>query len=466
MLNLFKSFIKAIDEKASPRRWRTNLHRENEVIQESAIFKLNVDCCNEIFEYLSVEDLYSFGQTCKSFQKVAGAYFNENYSAANVQIDDNNISVCLNRRYYKSMRTVKVQKFSAFISKLTIALDKSDCFEINNDEFTSIKHIELINGSVTSAKVNNIQKILEKVETVEISWCPIENDLYKSLLRLCKNLKCLHIQNFSMPDEMNWLIHDYPLLEHLKWMPTMTDEIKELNNFLERHPNVRILSINSSLFWKNQQQFLKSTAKLDLLEYEELYPKMATADSDVWCILNQLHENGFYKKINFHIRSVNKAISEKITFIRGLQKLVILEFNKSFNLINLKNLKQLDILRYPKPTEMKILAKNLTKLERIFIGDATIKDIIPFVKYSMNLMKLNVAFNDDIQSNEAHKSNAFLDCIKLNKAREKFNGAKKITVFVQENDFLETKWMNNGNINMEFVEIKRIDSINWEHQFN
>lgn len=42
------------------------------------IFKLNIHCFDEMFEYLSLKDLLSFGQTCKGLQNVAGKYFKRN----------------------------------------------------------------------------------------------------------------------------------------------------------------------------------------------------------------------------------------------------------------------------------------------------------------------------------------------------------------------------------------------------
>lgn len=48
----------------------------------SSIFTLTVDCFDEIFDYLTLEDLCSFGQTCRKSQQIAGNYFKSNYSNA------------------------------------------------------------------------------------------------------------------------------------------------------------------------------------------------------------------------------------------------------------------------------------------------------------------------------------------------------------------------------------------------
>lgn len=41
-------------------------------------FKLNVDCLNKVFDYLSFDDVHSIGKTCKPMQQVAGGYFQTN----------------------------------------------------------------------------------------------------------------------------------------------------------------------------------------------------------------------------------------------------------------------------------------------------------------------------------------------------------------------------------------------------
>lgn len=56
------------------------------------IFKLDIDCFNEIFEYLSMEDVHSVGKTCKTMQQVAGEYFRQNCSAAK--------NICKNDGFY------------------------------------------------------------------------------------------------------------------------------------------------------------------------------------------------------------------------------------------------------------------------------------------------------------------------------------------------------------------------------
>lgn len=52
--------------------------------QTGVIFKLDIDCFEESFDYLPFKDLVNVGGTCKRLQKVAGHCYQQNYSAAAV----------------------------------------------------------------------------------------------------------------------------------------------------------------------------------------------------------------------------------------------------------------------------------------------------------------------------------------------------------------------------------------------
>lgn len=52
-----------------------------------SIFKMIADCWYEVFDFLSMEDVHSFGQTCKAFQQIAGEYFQWKYGAVTACCD-------------------------------------------------------------------------------------------------------------------------------------------------------------------------------------------------------------------------------------------------------------------------------------------------------------------------------------------------------------------------------------------
>lgn len=155
----------------------------------SPIFKLNVDCCEEILEYLRLEDLNSFGQTCKPLNKVAGEYFKDNYCASDIKLTNNNsIAVYLN----PVQREISMPNFNQFTTKLNIYFSETQYLDIKCDEFKSIKQLCIL-GSINERKINYIRNILPKIEVLEIKWGCFTYDLHEMILKFCENLQCLYL---------------------------------------------------------------------------------------------------------------------------------------------------------------------------------------------------------------------------------------------------------------------------------
>lgn len=76
------------------------------------IFKLNVDCFEEIFDYLSLGDLASFGRTCKRMQQVAGHWFRENYKERVITARSRCIQM-------GNDEEIKINCFSEYITSIT-----------------------------------------------------------------------------------------------------------------------------------------------------------------------------------------------------------------------------------------------------------------------------------------------------------------------------------------------------------
>lgn len=49
------------------------------VEQTAAMLKLDIDCCEEVFDYLPFHDLINVGNTCQRLQKVIGFILNQYY---------------------------------------------------------------------------------------------------------------------------------------------------------------------------------------------------------------------------------------------------------------------------------------------------------------------------------------------------------------------------------------------------
>lgn len=49
-------------------------------VNPSPILKLNAICCDDLFDWLSLRDLQSLGQTCKRMKQLTGVYYRENFN--------------------------------------------------------------------------------------------------------------------------------------------------------------------------------------------------------------------------------------------------------------------------------------------------------------------------------------------------------------------------------------------------
>lgn len=123
--------------------------------QIAKIFKLNIDCVEETLEWLSLEDLISFGQTCKWFLQNAGVYSLENYAATTdvlCQPDD--------LLLFRTSKEIKMNEFGEFIRRITIRCDDLKCFErleISCDQ--SLRQIELVGIELTAPRDSMFKKV-------------------------------------------------------------------------------------------------------------------------------------------------------------------------------------------------------------------------------------------------------------------------------------------------------------------
>lgn len=138
-----------------------------------AIFKLTFDCCDEIFEYLSLQDLHSFGETCKIFQKIAGEYFHRNYMAGIKHTDTNGIFMTDPNNAGNIDFRVHLPAFNQFITKFTryFTHEPLKYIKKHSDELISLINIDLCNIRLQMRTIDCIRKLLPKVEILSFRGC-------------------------------------------------------------------------------------------------------------------------------------------------------------------------------------------------------------------------------------------------------------------------------------------------------
>lgn len=449
------------------------------ISQSPRIFKMNIDCLDKIFDYLSLKDLHSFGLTCRTMQQVVGEYFKLNFHAAAKFAEDDGIYTVYSdaENQDKRIQTSGFNEFITYISHYYEKMQPLEYIKLDSDEFVSINHIYLVCLNLNKPKIEAIRKLLRKVEIVQLRNCSVQVRFYEDFLALCDNLKQLYYQEAHQkfhfaPDETHWLLQTYPKLEHLEFSSQFRHREINLGSFFDRNQTIKSFSTSSCCLLENGSDFLKSNAKLEVFEvkvfqrsyYYDVDHRNVDALIPIRNLLIQLYERGFYKRLHFYVRYCDRSSSDEIVQLPGLEKLCIHNFTEAFNLYQLSGVKELVIQNGANPNEMHILANSLQNLQRLFLASSTIENLLPFIRHSPKLGKIKFFPNRD--GNNGLTRNV-LKISMLDEERKKLDGfITKVTIYVEDNIFLATKWaIHQGNMNLKFVEIKRTDSYAWDNHY-
>lgn len=438
-----------------------SLHPSNQ--QTSPIFNVVHVCIEEIFEYLSLKDLHSLGQTCKLMQRVSGEYFKQHFRYAEKFTNSDGIYTTYSDHEGIRNQRTPTMGFNRFIANASYYyhdLGPLRYLDSHSNELLSLNDFYIVCASIDSTKVKLLQKLLGKVSIVRIHQCRMySGDFYDIFLKFCKNIKNLVILDdlggILCQNGNPWLLQKYPTLKSVHFDPRSALKIHELSEFLKRHPNIRSFTTNSRCFWVNQQMLLNSKVKLDELcirNMEYHYGDTFMQDISSLCqLLNNLYERGFYKRLHFDSDRFNQEYSDHLSRLRGLEKLSIQKLDGIFGLPIMTNLKELKIDESHEmtSTDLEMLATNLINLEKVTLGLADFRDISTLVRRLPKLKKLDV-----------YPSGEILNLWSLNELRRELHneqlGTSKVTIYVSQELFMATKWTaKNGDIDLEFVEMRR-----------
>lgn len=429
------------------------------------IFKLDIDCFEEIFDWLSLKDLYALCETCKRLQTVAGLYFQQNFASIEVQCEEDGISV-LNRSF-------RIDAFSPFIRKLCI-YGNLNCYKYVAANCKSLKELQLFGNTLTTKKIECIKEILTSIDALHFHGGQIDGHFYEQFLTFCPHLKRLSVQNLKInsPSEHDWLNRNYPKLEHFElFIDDKNIQINELLAFFKQNQQLKSFTTNANYLLNNDFHQLMNnggqTTIDDLIVVQDFNED--ELEHSVCHMLNALHRIGFYKRLHLN-GTMAYFFQESINQIATLDALETLRCGcfltpmSSVDLSSLKRLKELSVYYYSQSNdEMISMAKGLVNLERISFTQATLNDIVPFVIYAAKLCTIQVhhvmraSSENGFQSNgNDYCSDNILYAATLNKRRKQLKNAKKLTIFLSENVYLATKW-NICNVYFSLIRIKRIN---------
>lgn len=447
------------------------------VIQSTPFFNLiGLPFMNDLLDYLSLRDLHSLSRTCKAMEEIAGEFFRKNYSNLRTVCSKDTIkffrAAVKDKRLHETKNAgLKMHGFNKFITSLEIndiSLFPYKYISCHAGQFEYLKKLSI--ADVTPEIVLFIEPILDNIEVLTIKYCRMDQSLYELILRYCPKLKRLNI-NMDITSKKSrpandWLLEKYPNLEHLQLFMNRCANLNDLNTFFKHNPNVRNFSCNTyviSSFSIHQPEF-----KLDTLEVKRI-PRC----EHLWKQLKKLHDQCFYKRL--HICTEDNLELNKAAAIIGMsiiQEISIDDWDADeptstfthlthFSETNQLSMDQLLVERFGirirsnrsfclDPADY---YKNCLNIEYLYLEKTSRTHIMTLIQNLKNLKILILVM-------KTVRVPLILNLNKLNAEREKLDGAKKVTIYVPNEDYTATKWASKGGrTDFGLVAVKRVESL-------
>ncbi|XP_055305967.1 uncharacterized protein LOC129570403 [Sitodiplosis mosellana] len=406
-----------------------------DIKQPPQIFKLNVDCFEKVFDYLSIHDLHSFGQTCKRMQRVAGYFYHQQFSDCFLRYNCGSIGF---REYTENLEV-----------RARSPADELDLVNVDWDAFKSVKRIYFRNANLDQIKMMP-QEFLSRIEDVILWRCEVNGPFFEGVLGRFPNVKSLKILASGFDDE--WVTRKYPKLEHFTWFTQNSASAGKLGSFLRQNPTIRSLSTRLHLLLPNETEVME-------LELDDLCIRTALLQHSDCEFLNMLHAKGVYKRLHMNTET-NKTVVNRLSSLKSFVRFVGRDFTETVDLSSLVDLKVLtfntkDISDCANIANKPALAQSLEHLNEVNFFAAGVDDIIPFVHLSPKLKKIVVI----LQLGEDYYNKA-IDPVAMNRERKKLLTktlyVSKVTIYIPELNYLATRWKTT-EIDLKLVEIKCIE---------
>lgn len=134
-------------------------------VQPTQFLKLNVDCWENIFDYLSFHDIISMSKTCKRMQQIAGHYYQDTFRSCSVvyQAALLNIDGILGRK-----------DFLKFIHTIILMI-RLDHF-LNAQQFCSLTYIQLMAMTLNETQASFMKDVLSNVQVLYMDQCYVKSN--------------------------------------------------------------------------------------------------------------------------------------------------------------------------------------------------------------------------------------------------------------------------------------------------
>lgn len=346
--------------------------------------------------------------------------------------------------------------------------------EYNQIQFKSVDFNETLGDA--------LKEILENVTTIGIWNCWSESGDYNSVLKHCKRMKNLiYFQDFDLGKNLMkysthmdksldwfrntgrttnyWMLSSYPMVEHIQCLYVRGGPAKNFAHFLQKNPTIK------SLTWQFHKDCIDSTHELlkTVVEcctaLEELF--LSFVDYGNLAViskaLKQLCSGTNFKRLELKFATeyidperwlrTNFDVLLSLRNLTGLHLCGLYETSgarfpdlSSFTALKTLTIQGRFFQFYEEPHNNLNLSKRLTNLQELYLNNVTghtgtlffdefdvTQYIMPFAMHSPKLIKIVV---QDVEIEDRHKVIPL-----LGELRKKLNGATKLTIHFEENEF-------------------------------
>lgn len=424
---------------------------ESITVSPPEIYKLNIGCLQEVFEWLTLEELIRVAKTCERMHQAAGDFYRSHYVSQHIRIDGSD---------HIQTADINLDIFIEYIPSLKLDdISARACRRIDENS-RSIKHFFTENSLDTLSRPFQLMKNMVK----HVEWFHFQHyeysdvDFYEDFMKYFSSIKRLSLSVDEKPSPTaiigssnEWMLREYPTLRHLQLFnfsgfPKLKHN--ELILFFNNNPNLQSFCTDTKTFLNNKPSFLASNIKLDKLSIKYVRERNKSYSKRVLELLIELHKRGFYKRLHLDNPSqteldqiCSSPISYALEFLALYEKIRI-----NIPIINLKVLvfSFLANARNEVILKSKNVASLFPKLERIDFGESE-NEIVASL---CSLPKLKAIKTYNLGPGD-------FNLLALNKEREKLKDAKKVIIYIEEELFLERK---NGNlpIDSNLIELRRM----------
>lgn len=426
--------------------------------QENEYLSVIDQCADDIFEWISLDDLVALNSTCKKLQQLTKNYFHRKYKMKFMKVG----SIDGNEIHFRC-RDRSVLNFIPFVRSLVVG-PSIECFEYLNSKHTKdLVSISFYDIHIPAGATNAIAELIKNVEIIEFQYASFDGDFY-DVLKFCSHIKQLTIkydfEECTQTGNINqWLLNEYPTLEHFHWSLVPLPE--NLDKFFQLNPNIR--SFNGSVYPAMTiiEFLINAGIKIDELHLEvilELHEEdhegiaIIRKHLDILCERNQIKSLMLQFSWCHHLLDPNWR---QLKYLHGAYVDFPHEAGATKALSSLVHLKLLvlGINTTMSHGKANILAKHLINLEEIYIQISSIHAIIPFMRHAKKLHKIYIyKISDKIEFDGRNKGVS-----SLNKIRKSLQNACKTTVLLPDKAYCEMKWQST-HLNYNLIEVKRSES--------